>query len=110
MSDLRPPHGVLLPLCHMYSPVQVFSTVDPCLSVQWSGKDGDHVKSGTTFGTVKGSARSILVAERLALNFMQRMSGIATATAAMTDRMEASCFSLPVCLEHVLVTMTGQCS
>jgi len=69
---------------------QVFSTVDPCLSVSWSGKDGDHVKSGTKFGVVKGSARSILVAERIALNFMQRMSGIATATAAMTDRMQAS--------------------
>ncbi|KAL3135671.1 hypothetical protein ABBQ38_006145 [Trebouxia sp. C0009 RCD-2024] len=68
----------------------VFSTVDPCLSVQWTGKDGDHVKSGTTFGTVKGSARSILVAERLALNFMQRMSGIATATAAMTDRIQGT--------------------
>ncbi|KAA6425578.1 MAG: Nicotinate-nucleotide pyrophosphorylase [carboxylating] [Trebouxia sp. A1-2] len=68
----------------------VFSTVDPCLSVSWSGKDGDHIKSGTKFGVVKGSARSILVAERIALNFMQRMSGIATATAAMTDRMQAS--------------------
>lgn len=68
----------------------VFSAVDPCLSVQWTGKDGDHVKSGTKFGTVKGSARSILVAERIALNFMQRMSGIATATAAMTDRMQGT--------------------
>ena len=58
--------------------------------MSWSGKDGDHVKSGTKFGVVKGSARSILVAERIALNFMQRMSGIATATAAMTDRMQAS--------------------
>ena len=64
--------------------------MDPCLSVQWTGKDGDHVKSGAKFGTVKGSARSILVAERIALNFMQRMSGIATATAAMTDRLQAS--------------------
>ncbi len=73
-----------------HMPAQVFSTVDPCLSVSWSGKDGDHVKSGTKFGVVKGSARSILVAERIALNFMQRMSGIATATAAMTDRMQAS--------------------
>ncbi|KAL0039454.1 hypothetical protein WJX79_008930 [Trebouxia sp. C0005] len=68
----------------------VFSTVDPCLSVSWSGKDGDHIKSGTKFGVVKGSARSILVAERIALNFMQRMSGIATATAAMTDRMQGT--------------------
>jgi hypothetical protein len=35
------------------------------------------------FGVLKGSARSILVAERIALNFMQRMSGIASATSAM---------------------------
>lgn len=68
----------------------VFSTVDPCLSVSWSGKDGDCVQSGTKFGTVKGSARSILVAERVALNFMQRMSGIATATAAMSDRVQGT--------------------
>ncbi len=35
------------------------------------------------FGVVRGSARSILVAERIALNFMQRMSGIASATSSM---------------------------
>lgn len=45
--------------------------------------DGDRVAAGTRFGHVRGSARSILVAERIALNFMQRMSGIATATAAL---------------------------
>lgn len=66
--------------------VQVFSTVDPTLSVQWTGKDGDHVTAGTRFGVVHGSARSILVAERVALNFVQRMSGIATATAAMVQQ------------------------
>lgn len=45
--------------------------------------DGDCVQAGQQFGVVVGAARSILVAERIALNFMQRMSGIATATAAM---------------------------
>jgi nicotinate-nucleotide pyrophosphorylase (carboxylating) len=45
--------------------------------------DGDAVQRGVEFGVVSGSARSILVAERICLNFMQRMSGIATATAAM---------------------------
>ena len=69
--------------------LQVFSTVDPSLSVTWTAKDGDHVTSGTKFGTVKGSARSILIAERIALNFTQRMSGIATATAAMVEQMKA---------------------
>ena len=95
----RPVAGTQLGICaytkhavcdFLYNLVQVFSTVDPCLSVQWTGKDGDHVTSGTKFGIVKGNARSILVAERVALNFVQRMSGIATATAAMTDRMQAS--------------------
>jgi nicotinate-nucleotide pyrophosphorylase (carboxylating) len=41
------------------------------------------VQAGVEFGELTGCARSILVAERVALNFMQRMSGIATATAAM---------------------------
>lgn len=63
----------------------VLSQVDPSLSVAWSLQDGDRVAAGTQFGVVTGSARSILVAERIALNFMQRMSGIATATAAMVD-------------------------
>ena len=53
--------------------------------VSWSAKDGDFVASGTQFGIVSGSARSILVAERVALNFMQRMSGIATATKQMVE-------------------------
>ena len=65
--------------------LQVFSAVDPCLSVHWNGRDGARVAAGTKFGTVTGSARSILVAERIALNFMQRMGGIATATAEMVD-------------------------
>jgi nicotinate-nucleotide pyrophosphorylase len=45
--------------------------------------DGDRIQKGQEFGSIQGSARSILVAERICLNFMQRMSGIATATAAM---------------------------
>ncbi len=45
--------------------------------------DGDALQQGVEFGVISGSARSILIAERICLNFMQRMSGIATATAAM---------------------------
>eukprot|EP00798_Chlamydomonas_sp_ICE-L_P010110 gene10110-8012_t len=63
----------------------VFQIVDPSLKVTWTAKDGDEVTSGTYFGTVTGSARSILVAERVALNFMQRMSGVASATKKMVD-------------------------
>lgn len=64
---------------------QVFAAVDPELAVAWTLADGDRVATGTRFGTVTGRARSILVAERLALNLMQRMSGIATYTRRMVD-------------------------
>eukprot|EP00879_Flechtneria_rotunda_P010247 GHRR01010713.1.p1 GENE.GHRR01010713.1~~GHRR01010713.1.p1 ORF type:complete len:316 (+),score=102.09 GHRR01010713.1:94-1041(+) len=61
----------------------VFEMVDPSLRVTWKLQDGDKVQLGVEFGSVTGSARSILVAERISLNLMQRMSGIATATATM---------------------------
>ena len=63
----------------------MFRQVDAGLHVEWHGKDGDRVVTGTKFGIVTGSARSILRAERVALNYMQRMSGVATATATMVD-------------------------
>ncbi|GAX77228.1 hypothetical protein CEUSTIGMA_g4674.t1 [Chlamydomonas eustigma] len=68
----------------------IFCEVDPNLKVSWSGSDGQWVKSGTQFGQVSGSARSILVAERIVLNFMQRMSGIATATHHMVQAAASS--------------------
>ncbi|KAL2518886.1 Nicotinate-nucleotide pyrophosphorylase [carboxylating] [Abeliophyllum distichum] len=63
----------------------VFSEVDPSLKVEWYRKDGDSVHKGLQFGKVYGRAHSIVVAERVVLNFMQRMSGIATLTKAMAD-------------------------
>ncbi len=64
---------------------RVFARVDAGLQVTWTRGDGDAVQSGTTFGTVRGRARGILTAERLVLNLMQRMSGIATATRRMVE-------------------------
>ena len=64
---------------------RVFSALDPDLVVTWTAADGDRRPAGTAFGTVAGKARSILVAERLALNLMQRMGGIATAAARMAE-------------------------
>ncbi|KAH9794807.1 Nicotinate-nucleotide pyrophosphorylase (carboxylating) [Citrus sinensis] len=58
----------------------IFHEVDPSLKVEWSLKDGDHVHKGLQFGKVSGRAHSIVIAERVVLNFMQRMSGIATLT------------------------------
>ncbi|EXC06050.1 Putative QAPRTase protein [Morus notabilis] len=63
----------------------VFHEVDPSLKVEWSRKDGDSIQKGLKFGKVYGTAYSIIVAERVALNFIQRMSGIATLTKAMAN-------------------------
>ncbi|KAK9277100.1 hypothetical protein L1049_006639 [Liquidambar formosana] len=69
----------------------VFNEVDPSLKVEWSQKDGDYVRKGLQFGKVHGRAHNIVVAERVALNFMQRMSGIATLTKAMADAAHPAC-------------------
>ena len=59
---------------------RVFAAVDDRLRVHWHRHDGDAVTAGTVVGRVQGPARGLLTGERLALNLMQRMSGIATAT------------------------------
>lgn len=64
---------------------RVFKAVDTDLVASWTISDGDIVTAGTVFGEVVGAARSILTAERLALNLMQRMSGIATASHRMAE-------------------------
>lgn len=63
----------------------MLKAVDEDLKTTWTKKDGDGVCPGDVIGVSEGSARSLLVAERVALNYMQRMSGIATATRAMVD-------------------------
>ncbi|MFC6155155.1 carboxylating nicotinate-nucleotide diphosphorylase [Kribbella jiaozuonensis] len=60
----------------------VFAAVDPDVSVELVVADGDPVVPGQLLARLSGSARSILTGERVALNFVQRMSGIATLTAA----------------------------
>lgn len=72
-------------LAGLYVAEQVMHAVNPKLNVAWTQRDGAAVTSGTVFGTVKGHARSLLMAERLALNLLQRMSGIATATRALVE-------------------------
>lgn len=60
--------------------LKVFKKVDPNLKVEVFIKDGSVIKKGDIVFFVEGSSQSILTAERLVLNFMQRMSGIATHT------------------------------
>ncbi|SEE95974.1 carboxylating nicotinate-nucleotide diphosphorylase [Ruania alba] len=62
-----------------------FRLVDADTVVRWERADGDRFSHGDTLARVQGSAREVLRAERIALNFVQRMSGIATLTAAFVD-------------------------
>ena len=66
----------------------VFSTVDDRIRCFWECEDGGAIRAGATFGTAHGPARGLLVAERLVLNLMQRMSGIATGTRRFVDAVE----------------------
>lgn len=75
-------------LAGVYIAKQVFEKVDPTLNFEILTEDGSAVKKGDIVFRVKGKSISILTAERLALNFMQRMSGIATFTHKMADRIE----------------------
>ena len=60
--------------------------MDAKLECETLVEDGDHVEIGTRVMRIMGSARNILAGERLALNFIQRMSGIATRTAVLNLR------------------------
>jgi nicotinate-nucleotide pyrophosphorylase (carboxylating) len=67
-------------ICGMGVAHLVFKSVDKNVQFTPKVKDGASVRSGTVIAVVKGPARGILTAERTALNFLQRMSGIATLT------------------------------
>ena len=64
---------------------RVFAAVDPALMVETQAEDGAGVAAGDPVMTVRGSARSLLTAERVALNLLGHLSGVATATAALVD-------------------------
>ncbi|UUZ82163.1 carboxylating nicotinate-nucleotide diphosphorylase [Paenibacillus sp. P26] len=66
----------------------VFALVDPELRFEAKVAEGTPVAKGTVIAEVSGSTRSILLGERLALNLLQRMSGIATRTRQYVDRLE----------------------
>lgn len=67
-----------------------FMLTDPSLDVQLFLEDGDTFVAGQELGVVTGSARSVLTAERIGLNFVQRMSGIATLTAKYVEAVAGS--------------------
>jgi nicotinate-nucleotide pyrophosphorylase (carboxylating) len=70
--------------------VAAFEWAGGNLEISRMARDGDRLTPGTTVLEVTGSSRSILVAERVALNFVQRLSGVATATRQYVDRVEGT--------------------
>jgi nicotinate-nucleotide pyrophosphorylase (carboxylating) len=64
---------------------EVFRQVDPGIAVQWQRDDGQRVRPEDTVFIATGSARSLLTAERTALNFLQMLSGVATAAREYAD-------------------------
>ena len=69
---------------------RVFSRVDPGLKVEVLIPDGSRVSEGALLIRIEGQARSILTAERTALNFIQRLSGVATLTAEYVDAVKGT--------------------
>ncbi len=69
---------------------RVFELLDPKTEVVLNNKDGDFVKNGEKIGVVKGDIRVLLSGERTALNYLQRMSGIATYTCSIVDLLKDS--------------------
>jgi len=68
----------------------VFKKQDENADFEKKISDGSHVDAGTVIAEVAGNARSLLKAERVALNFMQRMSGIATMTGLLVKELEGT--------------------
>jgi nicotinate-nucleotide pyrophosphorylase (carboxylating) len=67
-----------------------FQMVDPDLKFTVKLPDGSQAKAGALVATIEGSARSILTAERVALNFAGHLSGVATATRALVDAVKGT--------------------
>jgi nicotinate-nucleotide pyrophosphorylase (carboxylating) len=67
-----------------------FRLIDPQVSVQAALPDGSEAAAGAILATVSGPARSLLTAERVALNFLGPLSGTATATAALAKAVEGT--------------------
>ena len=69
---------------------RTFALLDPVTTVEATVDDGDEVHAGQHLATVKGDARILLSGERVALNYLQRMSGIATYTRRMVRALEGT--------------------
>jgi nicotinate-nucleotide pyrophosphorylase (carboxylating) len=68
----------------------VFRAQDPGVAWEPDAQEGDRFFPGTVLGTITGRARALLTAERVALNFLQRLSGVATLTRRFVDAVDGT--------------------
>ncbi len=73
---------------------RVFTLLDPTMKIEWMVKDGDAIHDQQVLAHVTGDIRVLLSGERTALNFLQRMSGIATYTHQMAKLLEGTSIQL----------------
>lgn len=90
-------------ICGLSVAESVFHTIEPALRFSSQLHDGDRVQPGDRIAQIQGAARPILSGERVALNLLQRLSGIATQTRAMVDRVA----DLPVRVVDTRKTIPG---
>jgi nicotinate-nucleotide pyrophosphorylase (carboxylating) len=83
--------------------VRVFQRIDPLATADIYIRDGKNIKAGDIIGTITGSVIAIMKAERVALNFLQRMSGIASTTEKYVTEVEG----LPVKILDTRKTTPG---
>ncbi len=70
--------------------LSAFTVIDPELEITVNAFDGDSIKAGNTIASIEGSARSILAAERTALNLIGHLSGIASMTATYVNAVKGT--------------------
>jgi nicotinate-nucleotide pyrophosphorylase (carboxylating) len=87
----------------MAAAIQTFLAVDASLKLTPSKRDGSHAKTGDALLRIEGDGRSILMAERVALNFLQHLSGIAT----LTNRFCHAVHGYPVNIMDTRKTLPG---
>ena len=77
-------------ICGLQIFERVFTLLDEAVKMEGFAADGDRVSSGQLVAKVRGDIRTLLCAERTALNYLQRMSGIATDTHAAVSLLEGT--------------------
>ena len=77
-------------ICGLDLAEHIFAKLDGGILFKTDAKDGDFIEKGTVFATVDGNAQNVLTGERTALNFMQRLTGIATRTREAVREVEGT--------------------